>query len=84
MYFKVNFEVRSGYGSPFLSIPVHSGPFRLVNPNLTKDRVTLKCVKDSFSRKGVLFLRKGLLFWLKLLIRIMFDIKYYKTEVTRY
>ena len=36
--------------------------------------VTLKCVKDSFSPKGVLFLRKGLLLWLKVFIRIMFDI----------
>ena len=31
MYFRVNFEVHSGYGGPFLSIPVRSGPFRLVN-----------------------------------------------------
>ena len=45
-------------------------------------RVGLKCVKDSFSlkglssfsRKGVLFLQKGLLIWLKLFIRVMFDI----------
>ena len=34
MYFRVNFEVHSGCGGPFLSIPavpVRSGPFRLVN-----------------------------------------------------
>ena len=30
MYFKVNFEVRSGYGGPFLSIPVRSGAFRSI------------------------------------------------------
>ena len=30
MYFKVNFEVRSGYGGPFLSIPVCSGAFRSI------------------------------------------------------
>ena len=31
-----------------------------------------------FAKKGVLFLRKGLLLRLKLFIRIMFDIRYYK------
>ena len=31
MYFRVNFEVRSGYGGPFQSVPVCFGPFRLVN-----------------------------------------------------
>ena len=30
MYFRVNFEVRSGYGGPFLSVTVRSGPFLLV------------------------------------------------------
>ena len=29
--FRVNFEVRSGYGGPFRSVPVRSGPFLLVN-----------------------------------------------------
>ena len=42
--------------------------------------VTLKCVKDSFSRKGLLFAKRSFIFakrtflWLKLLIRIVFDI----------
>ena len=27
----VNFEVHSGYEGPFRSVPVHSGPFLLVN-----------------------------------------------------
>ena len=31
MYFRVNYEVHSGYGGPFLSVPVRSGPFLLVN-----------------------------------------------------
>ena len=30
MYFRVNFEVHSGYGGPFLSIPVRSGAFRSI------------------------------------------------------
>ena len=30
MYLWVNFEVRSGYGGPFLSIPVRSGPFQSI------------------------------------------------------
>ena len=30
MYFGVNFEVGSGYGGPFLSIPVRSGAFRSI------------------------------------------------------
>ena len=36
MYFRVNFEVHSGYGGPSLSIPVRSGPFRLVNTTVGK------------------------------------------------
>ena len=42
--------------------------------------VTLKCVKDSFSRKGLLFAKRTFIFtkrtflWLKLFIRIMFDV----------
>ena len=42
--------------------------------------VTLKCVKDSFSRKGLIFAKRTFIFakrtflWLKLFIRIMFDI----------
>ena len=31
MYFRVNFEVHSGYGGPFRSVLVRSGPFGLVN-----------------------------------------------------
>ena len=31
MYSRVNFEVHSGYGGLFMSIPVRSGPFLLVN-----------------------------------------------------
>ena len=31
MYLMVYFEVRSGYGGPFRSVPVRSGPFLLVN-----------------------------------------------------
>ena len=30
MYFRVNFEVHSGYGGPFLSIPVRSGALRSI------------------------------------------------------
>ena len=30
MYLRVNFEVRSGYGSPFLPIPVRSEAFRSI------------------------------------------------------
>ena len=37
----------------------------------THSWVTLNCVKNSFSRKGTLFLRKGLILSLKLFIRIM-------------
>ena len=36
MYFEVNYEVHSGYGGPFLSIPVRSGPFLLVNAPVSR------------------------------------------------
>ena len=44
--------------------------------------LTILCIIDVAKRSFIL--RKGLLLWLKLFIRIMFDIKYYKTEVKRY
>ena len=51
MYFRVNFEVRSGYGGPFLSVSVRSGPFLLVNAPGVFDTSTEKSQQLHFIGK---------------------------------